>query len=324
MANRKPRPAASGAVGSTERQNPRSRGLDQLSIPELVRTILREDAAVAPAVARQAPAIARAIETIAESLRAGGRLIYVGAGTSGRIAALDAAECPPTFGARKWQVRALIAGGSRALRDALEDAEDSSAQGAADLASLGVAKRDVVAGISSSGATPYVLGALRLARRRGASTIAITANRNSPIASLASILIAPRTGPELIAGSTRMKAGTAQKMVLNALSTGAFVALGRVYNNWMVDLALTNRKLRERGLRILQQAAGADRRRAAQALARSRNKMRLALIMLKTGADARQARAMLEKAGGNLRLALGEPAGPQTAARPGRTPPRRG
>ena len=293
-------------VRRTEQRNPRSLGLDQLSTRELVRVIHREDATVARAVGRELPAISRAVEAIVRSLRSGGRLLYVGAGTSGRLAALDAAECPPTFGVPAQQVQAILAGGKRALTGAVEGAEDSAARGVRDLSARRVTRRDAVVGLTASGTTPYVLAALRLARRRGAVTIGVTANRQSPIARIAEITIAPHTGPELIAGSTRMKAGTAQKMVLNTLSTAAFVGIGRVYNNWMVDVALTNRKLRERGLRILQEATGASGSRAAQALAQSGGKMRIALVILKTGAGVQEARRRLRQAGGDLRRALGE------------------
>lgn len=262
---------------------------------------------MARAVGRELPAMARAVEAIVRSLRSGGRLIYVGAGTSGRLAALDAAECPPTFGISPRRVQAILAGGRRALTGAVEGAEDSASRGARDLAAKRVGRRDAVVGLTASGTTPYVLGALRLARRRGAVTIGVTANRRALIARIAAITIAPDTGPEIIAGSTRMKAGTAQKLVLNTLSTAALVRLGRVYNNWMVDVALTNRKLRERGLRILREASGASGSQAARALAQSGDEMRVALLMLKTGAARVEARRRLRQAGGDLRRALGEP-----------------
>jgi len=280
-----------------------------------VRALHCEDATVARAVGRELPAIARAVEAIVRSLRGGGRLIYAGAGTSGRLAALDAAECPPTFGVAARQVQAILAGGRRALTAAVEGAEDSAARGERDLAARQVTRRDAVVGLTASGTTPYVLAALRLARRRGAVTIGVTANRHSPIARIADIIIAPNTGPELIAGSTRMKAGTAQKMVLNTLSTAAFVRLGRVYNNWMVDVALTNRKLRERGRRILQEASGASKSRAARALAQSRGKMRVALVMLKTGAGVAEARRRLRQGGGELRRALSETSPARTSGK---------
>jgi N-acetylmuramic acid 6-phosphate etherase len=288
------------------RRKPRTRGLDQLSTHELVRTIHRQDATVARAIGRELPTIVRAVEAIVRALRGGGRLIYVGAGTSGRLAAVDAAECPPTFGVSPRRVQAILAGGRRALTGAVEGAEDSAGRGARDLVAKRVTRRDAVVGIAASGTTPYVLGALRLARRRGAVTIGLTANRRSPIARVAAITIAPGTGPEVIHGSTRMKAGTAQKMVLNMLSTAAWVRLGRVYNSWMVDVALSNRKLRGRGLRILREASGASESEAARALAQSKGNMRRALVMLKAGVAEEQAQRLLRQAGGDLRRALGE------------------
>jgi N-acetylmuramic acid 6-phosphate etherase len=283
-----------------------SRGLDLLSTHDLVRAIHREDATVPRAVARELPAIEQAVEAIVRSLRAGGRLIYVGAGTSGRLATLDAAECPPTFGVSPRLVQAVVAGGRRALTRAVEGAEDNAAQGARDLAAKRIHRRDAVVGLSASGSTPYVLGALRLARRKGAATIAVTAKRRAPISRFARITIAPDTGRELIHGSTRMKAGSAQKAVLNTLSTASLVRLGHVYNNWMVDVALANRKLRGRGLRILRESTGVPESQAARALAQAGGKMRVALVMLKTGANAAEARRLLRSARGDLRKALGE------------------
>ena len=274
--------------------------------------IHREDATVPGAVARELPRIAQAVEAIVRSLRGGGRLIYVGAGTSGRLAALDAAECPPTFGVSPQLVQAVLAGGRRALTRAVEGAEDSAMQGARDLAARRVTGRDAVVGLTASGTTPYVLGALKLARRRGAVTIGVTARRHSAISRIAQITIAPESGPELIHGSTRMKAGSAQKMVLNTLSTASLVRLGRVYGNWMVDVALANRKLRGRGLRILREASGAGEAQAARALAAAGGKMRVALVMLKTGSSVAQARRRLRQAGGDLRKALGEVQGGRT------------
>ena len=284
----------------------RSRSLDLLSTNELVRAIHREDEKVPRAVAGELPAIARAVDAIVRSLRDGGRLIYVGAGTSGRLATLDAAECPPTFGVSPELVQAVIAGGPNALTHAAEGAEDSAVQGARDLAKRRLQRQDAVVGLSASGRTPYVLGALRLARSRGCVTIGITANRRSEIAEAADIVIAPRTGPEIIHGSTRMKAGTAQKMILNTLSTAAMVRLGRVYKNWMVDVSLANHKLRGRGLRILREAAEVDESKAAAALDKAHGNLRLALVMLKAGVDATTAKRRLRQAEGDLRKALGE------------------
>lgn len=318
-------------VPVTERRNPHTRGLDRLPTRELLSLISREDARVVPAVAREIPSIARAVEIIAAALASGGRLIYVGAGTSGRLAALDAAECPPTFGVSPNQVQAIIAGGTAALVRAIEGAEDSAKQGALDLKKKKITARDVVTALSASGTTPYVLGALRYAKRCRAKTIAVTGNPQSSLARSADIVIAPQVGPEVIAGSTRMKAGTAQKLVLNMLSTGAMVRLGHIYDNWMINVAPVNRKLRQRALRILQQAAGVPVAQAARALRQAihtgrarrspgsrrkrpaasasrwqRDALRVALLMLKQGVDAPEARRRLRAAGGKLCAALGE------------------
>jgi N-acetylmuramic acid 6-phosphate etherase len=290
--------------GATERRNPRTRGLDTKSTLEILRAINREDATVAKAVARAIPAIARAVDAIARALQRGGRLFYVGAGTSGRLAALDAAEIPPTFGTPARLVQAVVAGGRRALTHAVEGAEDNRAQGARDLAARGLNHNDVVVGITASGSTSYVLGALEFARRRRAVTVGVAANPGSPITRHAKISIVAETGPEAIAGSTRMKAGTAQKMVLNMLSTAAMVRMGRVYDNWMIGVALTSRKLQARGLRILAQASGATVAEATRALRQSSHNMSVALIMLKSGATAREAQRRLRRSEGNLRNAL--------------------
>jgi N-acetylmuramic acid 6-phosphate etherase len=288
----------------TERRNPRTRGLDRMSALDIVRAMNREDARVALAVKRELPAIARAVETIVRAFRNGGRLIYVGAGTSGRLAVLDASECPPTFGVSPKMIQALIAGGERAIRHAVEGAEDSAANGARDLAAAKVTRRDVVVGIAASGTTPYVLGALRFARRRGAVTIGVTSNRQSPVARQSRIVIAPETGAEALAGSTRLKAGTAQKMVLNLLSTASMARLGRVYGNWMIYLAQTNQKLRQRGERILQEATGVSASTATHALRQSGHNLPAALLMLKTGARAAAARKSLANANGSVGQAL--------------------
>lgn len=288
----------------TEQRNPRSRGLDRKSTLEILRALNREDATVALAVRRELPQIARAVDAIAKALRHGGTLFYIGAGTSGRLAVLDAAECPPTFGTPPGMVRAIIAGGERALRHAVEGAEDSAANGARDLRRAGVSRRDVVVGIAASGTTAYVLGALDFARRRDAVTVGVTSNPRSPVARKARISIAPDTGPEAVAGSTRLKAGTAQKMVLNLLSTAAMVRLGRVYENWMVHVALTNQKLRRRGARILEEAAGVSLSYAEHALRQSGHNLPVALVMLKTGASAPDARRRLAETSGNVREAL--------------------
>jgi N-acetylmuramic acid 6-phosphate etherase len=289
-----------------------------MSALEIVRAMNREDVRVALAVKRELPGIARAVDAIVRAFRNGGRLIYVGAGTSGRLAVLDASECPPTFGVSPRMIQALIAGGERAVRHAVEGAEDSAANGARDLAAAKMTRRDVVVGIAASGTTPYVLGALRFARRRGAVTIGVTSNRQSPVARQSRIVIAPETGPEALAGSTRLKAGTAQKMVLNLLSTASMARLGRVYGNWMIYLAQTNQKLRQRGERILQEAAGVSASTATYALRQSGHNLPAALLMLKTGASAAAAHKSLVNSGGDVRQALNSLAPTRRKARSGR------
>ena len=291
---------------ATEQRNSRSRGLDLKSTAQILRVLNAEDARVAKAVARAIPQIANAAETIAATLQRAGRLIYVGAGTSGRLGALDAAECPPTFGIAPNKVIALIAGGRRALTHSVEGAEDSAADGARDLAAKKLSSRDVVVGLAASGTTPYVLGALDYARRRRATTVCVTCNARSPLARLAEIPIVVKTGPEALTGSTRLKAGTAQKMVLNMLSTAAMVRLGYVYDNWMINVARTNRKLERRALGILEAAARATPAQARRALAAACGDLRVALVMLKTRTNAPTARQRLRAASGNLRAALGE------------------
>jgi N-acetylmuramic acid 6-phosphate etherase len=290
----------------TEHRNPASRNLDRLSATAILRLMNREDRKVAILVGRQIPAIARAVDAIVRGIGSGGRLIYVGAGTSGRLAVLDAAECPPTFGVAPTEVQALIAGGRRAVTGAVEGAEDSAKNGARDLRAAKLTNKDVVVGIAASGTTPYVIGAMEYARKRRATTVALTSNRRSPMARLAKIVIAPEVGPEVVTGSTRLKAGTSQKLVLNMLSTAAMVRLGHVYENLMIDVMLTNEKLRGRAKRILAEASGTDLSAAEHAMRQSGHNLRVALVMLRLGLDARQARARLSSAKGSLRRALGE------------------
>jgi N-acetylmuramic acid 6-phosphate etherase len=291
----------------TEQRNPRSRGLDRKSTIEILRMMNGEDARVALAVRRELPRIARAVDKIVRALAAGGSLIYVGAGTSGRLAVIDASECPPTFGTPPRMVQALIAGGDRALRHAVEGAEDSAANGPRDLRRAGLRRGDVVVGVAASGGTPYVLGALRYARKHGAATVGVTSNPKSALAREAQIAIAPDTGPEVVTGSTRLKAGTAQKLVLNMLSTAAMVRLGLVYDNWMAAVALTNQKLQKRGERILEQAAGISPSAASHALRLTGHNLPLALVMLKTGARVVDARNRLTSTRGNIRAAIEMP-----------------
>jgi N-acetylmuramic acid 6-phosphate etherase len=273
---------------------------------EIVRLMNREDRTVAVAVGRELPAIARAVDAIVSSIRNGGRLIYVGAGSSGRMAVLDAAECPPTFGTSPKLVQALIAGGRPAVTGAVEGAEDSRENGERDLRTRRLTRRDIVVGITASGTTPYVLAALKYARQRGATTVAITVNSNIPVARLAKILIAPKVGPEILTGSTRLKAGTAQKMVLNMLSTAAMARLGHVYENLMIDVKASNQKVSDRIVRILAEASGKNLSVSEHALRQSGHNMRLALLMLKLGLSAQGAKKKLSDANGDLREALDE------------------
>jgi len=285
-------------------ENSASAALDTKSAFEIAELINREDAKVAAAVQKALPQIARAIDAIATAIDSGGRLIYIGAGTSGRIAALDASECPPTFNTDPKTVQFVIAGGMRALSGATEVSEDSRASGKKDLARRKPGKQDVVVGIAASGRTPYTVAALEYARKKGATTVAVTCARNSELGRAAEIEIVAEVGPEVLAGSTRMKAGSAAKMVLNMLSTGAMARLGYVYNGLMVNVNTSNGKLVERALGILEQAAGVDRKTAARVLKSSGNQVAVALIMLKTGLGPRQAVKKLQACKGNVRQAM--------------------
>ena len=289
---------------STERSNPASANLDTRSALAIARIINREDAKVASAVKRALPQIARAIDLIAASLSHGGRLIYVGTGTSGRIAALDAAECPPTFDTDPDLVQYIIAGGPKALGAATEADEDSRTLGRREIARRKPRKHDVVVGVAASGRTPFTVAALEYARARGAKTVAVTCNRNSQLEKAAHIAIIAEVGPEVIAGSTRMKAGTAQKMILNMLTTGAMTRLGYVYGNLMVNVHLKNEKLAERGVAILEKAAGVTRKRARQLLTAAGNQVPVALVMAKSGVTAPRAERDLNESQGHVRKAI--------------------
>jgi N-acetylmuramic acid 6-phosphate etherase len=290
----------------SEQRNGTSKNLDRMSALEIVRLMNREDRKVAVTVGRELPAIARAVDAIVDAIRNGGRLIYAGAGSSGRMAVLDAAECPPTFGTSPKLVQALIAGGRRAVTGAVEGAEDSLANAERDLREAKLTRRDVVVGITASGTTPYVLAALKYASSLGATTVAITVNPQTPVARLAKILIATEVGPEVLTGSTRLKAGTSQKMVLNMLSTAAMARLGHVYENLMIDVKPSNQKVSERILRILAEASGKNLSASEHALRQSGHNLRIALVMLKLGVDVRAAKIKLARAKGDLHEALGE------------------
>jgi len=290
----------------TEQQNLASSGLDTLSALEIARVINQEDKKVAAAVEGALPQIAQAIDAIADAIRSGGRLIYVGAGTSGRLAALDAAECPPTFNTDPRTVQYVIAGGDKALGHAAEYSEDSSSRGRKDMAKRKPRKKDVVVGVAASGRTPYTLGALEYARKKGAKTAAVVCNRGSVMGALVDIEIVLDVGPEAVSGSTRMKAGSAQKMALNLLTTGAMARLGYIYGNLMVNVHTRNHKLMERGLNVLEKAAGVDRPTASKTLRTADNHVAIALIMLKTGLGRVQAGKRLKSVKGNVRQAIAQ------------------
>ncbi|CQJ52603.1 N-acetylmuramic acid 6-phosphate etherase [Yersinia rohdei] len=288
----------------SESRNPATMDLDKLSTVAMLTCINDEDRKVPEAVRLVVPAIAQAVDLAAAALKQGGRLIYLGAGTSGRLGILDASECPPTFGVPHGRVIGLIAGGPGALLKAVEGAEDDMSLGERDLQALALTAADMVVGLAASGRTPYVIGALRYARQLGCPTAAISCNPDSPIAQEAQVAISPVVGPEALTGSTRMKSGTAQKLVLNMLSTGAMVKLGKVYQNLMVDVKATNVKLVDRACRIVVEATGASRVEAENALSQTEFEVKPAILMILKGVSAEQARQDLLQHHGYLRAAL--------------------
>jgi len=288
----------------SESRNPATMNLDEMSTLEMVATFNHEDSKVPEAVRAVLPEIAQAVDMAAASFRVGGRLIYLGAGTSGRLGVLDASECPPTFGVPHGMVVGLIAGGPGAILKAVEGAEDSEAFGVADLENIQLTAVDTVVGLAASGRTPYVIGALRYARKLGCATVAISCNPDSPIAHEALVAISPVVGPEALTGSTRMKSGTAQKLVLNMISTGAMVKNGKVYQNLMVDVKATNVKLVDRACRIVVEATGASRGDAEAALAQTDFEVKPAILMLLAQISAEEALQRLATHHGFLRAAL--------------------
>ncbi|MFO7320107.1 MAG: N-acetylmuramic acid 6-phosphate etherase [Chloroflexota bacterium] len=290
----------------TEQRNPRSKHIDQLPTLDVLRIMNDEDATVAAAVREALPDIARAVDVIVERIGRGGRLIYVGAGTSGRLAVVDASECVPTFSVDPSLVRAVIAGGMQALVHSVEGAEDDIRQGRADVLALDLRADDVVVGLAASGRTPYVLGALAAAREVGAATVGVSCNRPAPLLEAADIGIAVVVGPEVITGSTRLKAGTAQKMILNMLSTATMIRLGKVYGNRMVDVMVSNEKLARRARGIVADVAGVSHDEAARLLEESGQEVKTAIVMSRLGLSASEARARLNEAGGRLALVIGE------------------
>jgi len=294
----------------TEQRNPRSSEVDVLSSLELFDLINAEDRTVAEAVGTQRLAIARAIELVVDAFRSGGRMIYVGAGTSGRIGVLDAAEMPPTFGTDPAMVQGIIAGGAEALVRSQEGAEDRPEDAAAEIDRLEAGPNDFVMGIAASGTTPFVHGALARARERGAATGFLLCTPPAPeLLETHDVVIAPLVGPEVVTGSTRMKAGTATKMVLNSITTGAMIMTGKVYGNLMVDLQVTCEKLQDRGERILMTILDVDRSRAAELVEAADGRVKIALVMGSRGADAVEAGRLLEEAGGVLARVIGSPSG---------------
>jgi N-acetylmuramic acid 6-phosphate etherase len=289
----------------TEKPNPRSTHIDQLSTLDILRVINDEDAAVAVAVRRVLPAIAQAVDTITDHLRQGGRLLYVGAGTSGRLGVLDAVECVPTFSTSPEMVQGILAGGHAALTLPVEGVEDDHDAGYRKLIEVGVNARDVVVGIAASGRTPYVIGALKAANEHGAATVVIVCNEPAPLLDLAQIPIAAVVGPEVIAGSTRLKAGSAQKMILNMLSTASMIRLGKVYGNLMVDVKITNQKLAQRARGIVSQVTGVSDDEAARLLEQTHNEVKPAVVMALLGVTPDEARARLAAADGMLRAVIG-------------------
>ncbi len=289
---------------ATEQINPATIEIDRMSPLEIARVMNAEDAKVAQAVAQELSSIARAIEAITERMRRGGRLIYMGAGTSGRLGVLDASECPPTFNVSPDLVIGKLAGGQEAVAHASEEIEDSAESGRADAQDLAISAQDSVVGIAASGRTPYVLGAIAYANEQGALTIGIACNKATPLEQLASIMIAPVTGAEVITGSTRLKAGTAQKMVINMLSTGTMILLGKTFGNLMVDVQVTNYKLRQRAIKIVQHATGLTKDEAEQLLQQAGDETKTAILMGLTHTKPAEARKQLEQHHGILRTTL--------------------
>jgi N-acetylmuramic acid 6-phosphate etherase len=289
---------------ATEQLNGAVPPLETVDTLTLVTVMNAEDQSVARAVAEVLPAVARAIDRTHAALAQGGRLFYVGAGTSGRLGFLDAAECPPTFNVEPESVQAILAGGDEAFKQAREGIEDSEQAGSEDLLSHGLTANDVVVGLAASGRTPYVMGALKTAKQVGATTISVSCNRASELASVSDVTIAMETGPEVILGSTRLKAGTAQKLVLNMLSTGTMVRLGKTYRNLMIDMHATNEKLVERARRIVMQAADCDYAQAAAGLQAADGVAKVAILMVREGISKDDAVARLERAHGHLEQAL--------------------
>ena len=288
----------------TEQRNPNSMHVDSLSALEIVQLMNEEDKQVPLAIEKCLPQIAQAVECIVAAFQQGGRLVYIGAGTSGRLGVLDASECPPTFGVSPEMVKGIIAGGERALRHPIEGAEDSKEQAVVDLQTIQFSSKDVLVGIAASGRTPYVIGALEYAKSLGSVTVSITSNPNSAMANIVDIVIDTVVGPEVLTGSSRLKSGTAQKLVLNMLTTASMILMGKCYQNLMVDVQASNEKLKARAIRIVMQATDCDKALAEETLKQADQNAKLAIMMILSGLDRAQAEALLEKHQGKLQLAL--------------------
>ena len=289
---------------TTETRNPATLTIDQQSTTGILQLINNEDKTVADSVERAIPQIAQAVDVIVERMRRGGRLIYIGAGTSGRMGILDAVECPPTFGVDKEKIMGILAGGDNAFTEAKEGAEDSEEAAWADLKGAKLVAEDVVFAIAASGRTPYAIGALQMAKEVGAATVALTCNETAPMNTIADVAIVTVVGPEVITGSTRMKAGTAQKLVLNMVSSATMIKMGNVYGNLMVGVKISNQKLAERGKSIIMTATGCDYATAEEALSGSGNDVKTAIVMIKRGVAADVAKELLIKCQGVVHLAL--------------------
>ena len=288
----------------TEQRNPNSMHVDSLSALEIVQLMNEEDKQVPLAIEKCLPQIAQAVECIVAAFQQGGRLVYIGAGTSGRLGVLDASECPPTFGVSPEMVKGIIAGGERALRHPIEGAEDSKAQAVVDLQTIQFSSKDVLVGIAASGRTPYVIGALEYAKSLGSVTVSIASNPNSAMANIVDIVIDTVVGPEVLTGSSRLKSGTAQKLVLNMLTTASMILMGKCYQNLMVDVQASNEKLKARAIRIVMQATDCDKALAEETLKQADQNAKLAIMMILSGLDRAQAETLLEKHQGKLQLAL--------------------
>lgn len=288
----------------TEQRNPNSMNVDSLSALEIVQLMNDEDKQVPLAIEKCLPQIAQAVECIVAAFQQGGRLVYIGAGTSGRLGVLDASECPPTFGVSPEMVKGIIAGGERALRHPIEGAEDSKAQAVVDLQTIQFSSKDVLVGIAASGRTPYVIVALEYAKSLGSVTVSIASNPNSAMANIVDIAIDTVVGPEVLTGSSRLKSGTAQKLVLNMLTTASMILMGKCYQNLMVDVQASNEKLKARAIRIVMQATDCDKALAEETLKQADQNAKLAIMMILSGLDRSQAEALLEKHQGKLQLTL--------------------